>query len=609
MMKGLLIVTGLAVVVLAVLFSSDVYSQTVSNAVNSTSSNQTLGIVQVSPHTNSNPFQKFENQSHVTIPPIHRYNASLYHQPKLHALAKIQQPQVEVSNISNSPNIVTNVNHPLAVNLNQGFTGLDEITACGGCVPPDVQVAVGPNHVAEFVNIAGEIWTKQGTPVSTFSLRSFFTIGNTHVITDPKILYDSSSGRWFASILDTSTDTIVLAVSTTSDPTVAGWHIYNLTSFSNCPDQPILGISNDKIVLSGNDFTNNCSPTSSFVGAQYAILDKAQAVAGTSVNSQYSTPDSSKFSIHPVQSLSSTSTLYMVSTDQSALNQVQLFSVTGTVPSATVSTSNIPISQIQEPVAGVQPGTLATIDTSDARIQDAKWYQNKLWFSFDDGCTPLGDTQIRSCAHIAQIDTSSNTLTQNIELGSSGYYYFYPALSVDSLGNLVVIFGYSSSTSYPSLAVTKQATNDPVNTLESPVILASGTVADTSGRYGDYFGAASDPSVAKVWVAGEYHTSATWSTFIGSTDTILPLVDSASITDSLQMTHTLACLPPLSGDWTIASSCTLVSTATAPANVIVQSGTVLTIPNGLRLHIDFIHHHLLVKSGGGVLIKSGGAVD
>lgn len=605
MMNGLLLATGLAMVALSVLFTSNVYSQTL--PITNTISNNQSNIVQVNPHSSLDPFQKFENQLYVVIPPIHRYNSSLSHQPKLHALAKIQQPQVEVNNISNSPNTVTNVIHPLTVNLNQGFTGLDEITACGGCSPPDVQVAIGPNHVAEFVNIAGEIWTKSGTSLSTFSLYSFFTIGNTHVITDPKILYDSQSGRWFASILDTSTDTIVLAVSTTNDPTVTGWHIYNMTFGSNCPDQPILGISDDKIVISGNDFANHC--LGSLVGAQYVILNKAQAVAGTSVSSQYSTPDSSRFSIHPVQSLSSTSTLYMVSTDQSTLNQIQLFSVTGTVPSAVVSTSNIPISQIQEPVAGVQPGTLTTIDTGDARIQDAKWYQNKLWFSFDDSCTPSGDTLTRSCAHIAQIDTSSNTLIQNMEFGSSGYYYFYPALSVDSLGNLLVIFGYSSSIIYPSLAVTKQATSDPANTLESSIILASGSVADTSGRYGDYFGAASDPSVARVWVAGEYHISATWSTFIGSTTPIVILADSISVGDSLQMTHTLACLPPLSGDWTVASSCTLTNTATAQANVIVPSGTVLTIPNGLRLNIDFIHYHLLVRSGGGVLIKAGGAIN
>ncbi len=69
-----------------------------------------------------------------------------------------------------------------------------------------------------------------------------------------------------------------------------------------------------------------------------------------------------------------------------------------------------------------------------------------------------------------------------------------------------------------------------------------------------------------------------------------------------------SCVPPSSGDWILSSSCTLSSTFTAPANVIVQSG-VLTIPNGLRLNIDLVHNYLLVKSGGGVLIKAGGAIN
>lgn len=603
-MKNLWLLTSLLAILVSSLFFSYAYSQSVSLTTNTIGNNQTINTEWITPHSNFNPFQKNENQSHLIIPRVHLYNSSLFPKAKF-SLVKIQTKPLTTISIANSP-MTAEVNQPLTVNLNHGFNGLDETTS-GGYVPPDVQIAVGPSHVVEFVNLEGEIWTKQGTSLSTFSLWSFFTVGISHAISDPKILYDSSSGRWFASLLDTSTDTVVLAVSTTNDPTVTGWHIYNITSFSNCPDQPILGISNDKIVVSGNDFTNNCS--GSFVGAQYIVLDKTEAVAGTTVSAQSFSPDLTKLSIHPVQSLSSTSTLYLVSTDQSSLNHIQLFSITGTVPNTIVSTSNLSIASFRSPPRGVQPGTLITIDTSDNRISDAKWYQNKLWFSFDDGCTPSGDTQVRSCVRIVQIDTSSTTITQDMEIGTSGIYYYYPALSIDSLGNLAIIFGYSSSTIYPSLAVTEQTTTDTANTLEQSIILVSGSADDTSGRYGDYFGAASDPSIAKVWISGEYNTASTWSTFIGSTAAIFPLTESVSISDSIQISKTSGCAPPLSGDWTITRSCTLTSTSTAPANVIVQSGTVLTIPNGLKLNIDFIHHHLLVKAGGGVLIKAGGAIN
>jgi hypothetical protein len=73
--------------------------------------------------------------------------------------------------------------------------------------------------------------------------------------------------------------------------------------------------------------------------------------------------------------------------------------------------------------------------------------------------------------------------------------------------------------------------------------------------------------------------------------------------------NTSLCSPPTSGDWEITSSCTLDSAATAPANVVVDTGAVLTIPSGLRLDIDFTHYHLLVRAGGGVLIKAGGAIN
>jgi len=72
---------------------------------------------------------------------------------------------------------------------------------------------------------------------------------------------------------------------------------------------------------------------------------------------------------------------------------------------------------------------------------------------------------------------------------------------------------------------------------------------------------------------------------------------------------TPTCSPPVSGDWTVTSSCTLTLTSTAHANVIVQNNSVLAIPSGLHLYINFNNYHLLVKSGSGVLIKAGGAIN
>jgi len=97
-----------------------------------------------------------------------------------------------------------------------------------------------------------------------------------------------------------------------------------------------------------------------------------------------------------------------------------------------------------------------------------------------------------------------------------------------------------------------------------------------------------------------------------STD-ICPEFDDAIDTDGDGVpdgcdTIAVLCSPPVSGDWTITSSCTLSSNAVAPGNVIVQNNSVLTIPSGLTLDIDFVNNHLLVESGSGVLIKAGGSL-
>lgn len=416
-----------------------------------------------------------------------------------------------------------------SVGIASDFEGLNEVQSCT-CVPPDVQVAAGPNQVVEMVNVEGEIFTKQGVSNKTFSLSSFFLAG-TDSISDPKILFDLSSGRWFASVVDINIRNVVVAVSNTSD---AGgtWTIYRLSAGTFLPDQPIIGVSDDKFIASANDFRST-----SFVGAKYWVLNKAQMLTGSAVSFFSSTVNSGFFSVHPVQSLSSTTIQYMVGNVVSggalSSSAMELFSVTGVPGVSTVvtTTSSLAVSSLSIPPAGAEPGTTATIDTSDIRVQDALWYKGILWYGLDDGCTPAGDTQVRSCIRLTQIDTTTSpaTVRQDFDYGSNGLDFFYPAMRVDGLGDLDLVYGFSSVTVSPSLAVAGQATTDPSGSIGVAQTLKAGSASDTSTRYGDYFGAGLDPTDTSVlWVAGEYHSStggtcgsfgSCWSTFIGSIST------------------------------------------------------------------------------------------
>ena len=108
------------------------------------------------------------------------------------------------------------------MNLLTSFEGITQ----NGFIPPDVQVATGPNHIVEMVNADYAIWTKQGVFVEGDILENFFLTGTDTPI-DPKIIYDTQSGRWFASALVVNLDSARIAVSTTDDPT-GTWIVYNI---------------------------------------------------------------------------------------------------------------------------------------------------------------------------------------------------------------------------------------------------------------------------------------------------------------------------------------------------------------------------------------------
>ncbi len=74
----------------------------------------------------------------------------------------------------------------------------------------------------------------------------------------------------------------------------------------------------------------------------------------------------------------------------------------------------------------------------------------------------------------------------------------------------------------------------------------------------------------------------------------------------------ITCSPPPSGDWTVTSSCIMPSSPSNPTindgDLIVQNNSVLTIPAGVSLDIDFSMHKITVESGSGILIKAGGSI-
>lgn len=415
--------------------------------------------------------------------------------------------------------IPSSAGSPLLISPITGFKGID-FRESGGWFPPDATLGVGPNHVVQMVNLQGAMWTKQGDPINTFALDQFFATG-TDRTADPRIFYDPGSNRWFGALMDISTNSIHVAASASEDPT-GDWYVYDFP-FSNCPDQPSIGVSADKFVVSVNTFANLCN--GGFTGVQFTVADKADMLNGTTPRFVQSDPDTLLFSLHvaETQDPSSASDIEMVSVDNGGSQFATVISLDGKVPNVTASDSFVPIQLTNVPPKAIQPDTITKLQTNDARVLDAEEYRGRLWFSFNDACVPEGDSQARSCLRLIEIDTSktgSDAVIQDFNVGVNGSYLFFPALSVDNNGNLFVVYGISGKTIFPSLLVSHRLANDPPNTVEEPLTLQPGGGSDFSGRYGDYFAVAVDPTDPNVfWVAGEYtpqdQATTRWSTFIG----------------------------------------------------------------------------------------------
>jgi hypothetical protein len=409
------------------------------------------------------------------------------------------------------------------VTVTQTLPGLNDAVS-GGFEPPDVQVAAGPGFVVELVNLAERVWqTGSGTAqlVQTRDLAVLFGSGHDQ-LTDPRVLFDVPSGRFFASVSDVETGSILLAVSAGSDPT-GTWTVSSLAA-PGCPDQPRLGIADDVVVLAADIYTDCERLGAPTLGGEIWTLNKAQLVAGsTSPAVDTFGPMSIYASLAPVQSLSSTSTEYVVAVDDRVSHVVHLLTVDG-VPPAAVTVSEVAAPEIRtltRPPSAPQPGIgsqIPAISTNDIRVLDSVWENGRLWFSANNRCMPPGDALVRTCARIVELATATRTVSWDVDLAVAGAHVFYPALRPDGDGNLVIVAAESGVKVLPQLVVFGRTADGAVT---PPAVVAKSAGPYQGDRYGDYFAAARDPlHPGVVWVAGEAGTDVPsgpgWTTAVAS---------------------------------------------------------------------------------------------
>ena len=396
--------------------------------------------------------------------------------------------------------------------------------------PPDTQVAAGPDVLVEATNSSMSVWRKTGeriwdAPTGIVDLNQFFSDPNSpgYAFTDPSLFFDAVSRHFFMSglMFDAAFHSRVYIAATIGADPLGTWVIYDVSG-PNPPaglllDQPKLGVNVDKVVVAVDDFSA-CPNPCNFSQDEVLVASKAQVAMGATL-SHVDRFQLNAFGVLPVRPLSSVFPEYLVDNGNLDIsgNSIVVRQITGDPNTGFTSLTTAGTVALTPPWAAppnaAQPSGAPDIQTGDGRINSATWRNGLLWLGMADGCFS-NPTPTASCLRLIQVDTTGpmSAPTQDIELGQTGDYLYYPALTTDGSGNMLAVYNESNASpnGFASIDVTGQLAGSPTTLTTTRVVALGTSVYDTrvcggTSRWGDYSSAAVDPAdPAALWVAGEY---------------------------------------------------------------------------------------------------------
>jgi hypothetical protein len=452
--------------------------------------------------------------------------------------------------------------------LVSSFDAIDASDCCTGTgfsatVPPDPDMAAGPDHLIVVVNTTFEVFDTDGnsltgpiqfatffdptrggtdpgagTPTPDCSAFAFQFGAQRSAVFDPDVVYDEDNDRFIVGI-DGNGDSYCVAATVTGDPTGA-WNRYG---FSTPPgeffDFPHMGVGVDAIFMGSNQFAPG------FVGGQVFAMDKADMYAGTPLTVVTrrldSTPSNNKFDSTP-QPMQlhgafppSGSKHYIMGEffdgkshavysweDPFGTNELEL---EGDVDLA--AASGVPCEDFScFPIPWPQKGSVEILEANDFRGQETEWRNGLLWTTQTVSCNPKKGT--RDCVRWAQIDptqvvpgaltmdglvSTTNGVIQAGVFGSSNDYRTFPSIAANTCNDMAVGYSLGSEKVFPSIFVAGRRASDPLGRIGGERLLLKGKVPyssfqDTGGaspeRWGDYTGMTIAPDGTTFWYVGEY---------------------------------------------------------------------------------------------------------
>jgi hypothetical protein len=490
----------------------------------------------------------------------------------------------------------------LVTQVGLNFTG-STYNVNSTAIPPDCNGVVGPNHYVEFINGRFAVYNKSnGSLLMSETDLSFWraagiTFPRGWDVTDPRIIYDPVSQRWFASQVDfnqiVNSNHFLLAVSASSAPTT--WTAFSISSDpggDNFADFPTLGIDSQGVYLSGDMF----DPAGDPVGPTLLSIPKAAllttpptitgrtwfgimsyASRGYILQPAICLDDSVAGNVLGTGGLGFNFNTGNFETDYTLVaSKIQNAAGPGSATLSSSTVLNVP--GYTAPNDPTQPDGSSNLDDGDARFSASVRRVGNVLFA-------VHNTEVNNLAAIRwyRINATNNVVLESGTITDPIQDLFYPSIAANTNGTVVIAFNGSSIENYVSCYAAVGQTVNGVTTFGGPILLQSGSASyqntDSSGtsRWGDYSSTCVDPSdPTQFWTIQMYPSGpATWSTQISQL-----LTGPLKLTISAAGQNVLISWPASATSFQLQSSTTLGPTASwsivpLTPNIIGNTASVL----------------------------------
>jgi Bacterial cadherin-like domain len=403
--------------------------------------------------------------------------------------------------------------------------------------PPDTDGAVGPNAVVELLNNVYRVYDKAGALLQTSSSQDFWlNAGATFpgFAFDPRVVYDPASQRWFASAADNpfSPNTILLAVSNTSDPT-QGWQAISTPSDptgQTWADFDRLGVNQSGVFIAVNMFvinTENFSSEQVIAFPKSDLLQPVPTAANATVFANVNLGDTG-FSPHPALAFQSLGPEPLISAYNTPLGLLKVTSIDGPITSPFLDTADRFVSVTPETDAffATQKGTDVQLDLRPfSAFSSSAVFQDDKMFAIQ-GIEQNGLAALR-WLEIGDVLTNPVVLDSGI-INPPNLNVYDGSIAVNSLGQVLIGYTGSGPNDYPSAyGVAGTLVGDHLQ-LGDPMLLKAGEgpylgtffEAGSPVRWGDYSATTVDPVdpshfwTFEEWAADNGSGGIQWSTQI-----------------------------------------------------------------------------------------------